>query len=158
MMKIYLVAVLMFFACSGSHGQSLSFLELQSLTNMTDDQVHNYLLVSKGFRSIGMKVLNGKNFELFRSNRVDPDKTETVSLRVGIRGTSGNVSRQVIYFTLREQDISSLLAQARHSTMSLVFQGSDPYKNIYRFDNSLFMAIISTGLNNRSGSVVLEEK
>ena len=157
-MRRYLFAVLLLFACSGGYAQSLSFEELQNLTNMTDDQAHNYLLVSKGFRSKGKQQINGRNFELFQSNRIDPDKRETVSLRASSQGTSGNVSRQVIYFTLREQDINAMLVQAKASKMALVFKGADQYKRIYRFDNSLFMAIISTAFDHLSGSVVLEEK
>ncbi|MDB5151747.1 MAG: hypothetical protein JWR54_498 [Mucilaginibacter sp.] len=158
MIRRYLFAILLSFVCSAGYAQSLSFADLESLTNMADNQAHDYLLLSKGFKSVGGQVLNGRNFELFKSNRTDPDKAETISLRAGTTGISGNVSRQVIYFTLRQQDIDSLLEQARRSRMALVFRGSDQYKDIYRFDNSLFMAIISTGFDKKSGSVVMEEK
>jgi hypothetical protein len=158
MMRRYLFAILLSFVCLAGYAQSLSFANLQSLTNMADNQAHDYLLLSKGFKSVGRQVLNGRNFELFKSNRTDPNKAETISLRASTTGTSGNVSRQVIYFTLREQDIDSLLEQARRSRMALVFRGSDQYKDIYRFDNSLFMVIISAGFDKKSGSVVMEEK
>ncbi|MDB5023700.1 MAG: hypothetical protein JWP78_1455 [Mucilaginibacter sp.] len=158
MIRRYLFAILLPFVCLTGQAQSLSFAELQSLTNMADNQAHDYLLLSKGFSSAGRQVLNGRNFDLFKSNRTDPSKAETLSLRASAMGTGGNVSRQVIYSTLRRQDINSLLEQARRSTMALVFRGSDQYKDIYRFDNSLFMAIISAGFDKKSGSVVMEEK
>ncbi|MEO6851551.1 MAG: hypothetical protein ABI203_01575, partial [Mucilaginibacter sp.] len=67
-------------------------------------------------------------------------------------------SRQVNYFTLQEADINAMLAQAKKSTLSLVFQGSDLSSNIYRFDNSLFRASISLGFDKKSGSVQVQEK
>jgi hypothetical protein len=157
-MKRYLLSLSLFFACTASYAQSLSFGELQNMTNMTIDQVHNFLLISKGFKSLGKQVTNGQGYELFKSNRTDRQKTETVALGTSYPGISGNVSRKVIYSSMRFQDINSILLQAKRSTMSMVFEGSDRYKNIYRFDNSLFMSIISLGFDQKSGTVQVQEK
>ncbi len=157
-MKSYLMAVSLCLICLAGKAQSLSFGELESLTSLTNDQVHNYLLLEKGFLSIGKQKVNGKNFELFRSNRTDPAKSETVFLGESAAHTYGNVSRQVFYKTRRFQDINVLLQQARQSSLALNFVGSDQEKRIYRFDNSLFMALISIGSDKKYGSVQLEEK
>ena len=157
-MKRYLIAISLCLTCLGIHAQSLSFAELESLTSLTSDQVHNYLLLSKGFMPMGKQVINGKSFELFKSNRTDPAKAETVFLGESGAHTYGNVSRQVFYKTRRVQDINVILRQAKQSSLTLNFIGSDKDKSIYRFDNSLFMALISIGADKKYGSVQLEEK
>lgn len=158
MIKRYFFAIVLLFAAIVSHAQSLSLEELQSLTAMTSDQVHNYLIISKGFKPIGKTVLNGRNYEEFRSNRISPAITETIALGQTTALMSGSNARQVIYHTLRMQDLNSLLTQAKRSTMTMIFQGSDAYQNIFRFDNSLFMAVINVSLDKKSGSVQLDEK
>lgn len=158
MIKRYLFVVVLLFGGTISRAQSLSLEELQSLTAMTSDQVHNYLIITKRFKPIGKIVLNGKSYEQFRSNRISPAIAETVSLGQTNQLMSGNTTRQVIYHTLRMQDINSFIAQAKRSTMTLVFQGRDAYQHIFRFDNSLFMAIINVGLDKKSGTVLLDEK
>jgi hypothetical protein len=157
-MKRYLFAILLAFICSFSYAQSLSFEELQKLTNLTDDQVHNYLVISKGFKSVGKQNFFGRSFDVFKSDRTDITKMETVMLGVAGQRPSGNIGREIFYNTLRYQDINTILLQAKQSTMKMVFEGSDKEKSIYRFDNSLFMAIISVGLDKRYGTVQLEER
>ena len=158
MIKKYLFVIVLLFAGMVCRAQSLSLEELQSLTAMTSDQMHNYLIITKRFKPLGKTVVNGKSYEQFRSNRINPAIAETVSLGQTNLMMSGNTTRQVIYHTLRLQDLNSFLTQAKRSTMTLVFQGSDAYQNIFRFDNSLFMAVINVGLDKRSGTVQLDEK
>src|SRR5713226_4849702 len=117
MRRYLLITFLLLFICAGSYAQSLSFEELKDLTNLNNDQAHNYLIVSKGFKKKGKHVYDGRDFEIFKSNRTDPAKVETVSLRSS-EVTSGEVSRQVVYYTLRLQDINALLAQAKKSDMA----------------------------------------
>ena len=140
------------------HAQSLTLEELQGLTAMTTDQVHNFLVINKSFKPLGKITFNGRSFEQFKSNRIDPAIAETISLGQTNQLMSGNTTRQVIYHTLRFQDLNSLYTQAKRSTMTLIFQGRDAYQNIYRFDNSLFTTVINVNINKRSGTVQLEEK
>jgi hypothetical protein len=158
MIKKYLILTLILFSGAACSAQSLTLAELQNLTNMTNDQVHNFLLVTKGFKPKGKTVLNGRNYELFRSNRNDPAKVETVSLSESRQGMGGMSSREVIYFTPHPQDMNSLLEQAKRSSMSMIFQGSDAYQNIFRFDNSLFMAVIAVSHDKKSGTLQLDQK
>ncbi|MDO3624815.1 hypothetical protein [Mucilaginibacter sp. BT774] len=158
MIKRYLFVIILLFAGMMCRAQSLSLEELQSLTAMTTDQMHNYLIITKRFKPLGKTVLNGKSYEQYRSNRINPAIAETILLGQTNLMMSGNTTRQVIYHTLRLQDLNSFLTQAKRSTMTLVFQGSDAYQNIFRFDNSLFMAVINVGRDKRSGTVQLDEK
>ena len=157
-MKRFLLAVLLACISSFSYAQSLSFEELQKLTNLTTDQAHNFLIISKGFKPIGKEAHFGKNFDVFKSDREDAKMVETVMLGEAGEMPSGNIGRQVFYYSQRIKDIDAILKQARQSPMTTVFTGSDKEKNIYRFDNSLFMSIISIGLDRTYGSVQMEEK
>lgn len=158
MIKRCLLAGVLLFAGIICRAQSLSLEELQGLTAMTTDQVHNFLIINKGFKSIGKVTLNGKSYQRYKSNRVDPLTAEMLSLGQSNQLMSGNTTRQVIYHTLRFQDLNSLYTQAKRSTMTLIFAGRDAYQNIYRFDNSLFTTVINVDLNKRAGTVQLDEK
>src|SRR3569833_910199 len=158
MMKRYFIVVALLLAGMASRAQRLTLEELQGLTGMTTDQVHNFLVINKGFKPLGKDILNGKNFERFKSNRIDPATAETLSLGQSNLLMSGNTTRQVIYHTLRFQDLNSLYTQAKRSTMTLIFEGKDAYQNIYRIDNSLFTTVIIVSLDKKSGTVQLDEK
>ena len=158
MIKKYLFVGILLFAGMVCRAQSLTLEELQGLTAMTTDQVHNFLIINRGFKPLGRIILNGRSFEQFKSNRIDPAIAETISLGQTNQLMSGNTTRQVIYRTRRFQDLNSLYTQAKRSTMTLIFEGRDAYQNIYRFDNSLFTTVINVSLNKRSGTVQLEEK
>ena len=157
-MRRYLFAILLACISSLSYAQSLSFEELQKMTNLTNDQVHNFLIISKGFKSLGKQTHFGRSFEAFESTRPDPKLKETVLLGVAGEMPSGNIGRQVFYYSARMKDIDAILKQARQSSMTMIFDGSDKQQNIYHFNNTLFMAIISVALNKSYGSVQLEEK
>jgi hypothetical protein len=157
MKKCLFIGVLLFAGIT-CRAQSLSLEELQGLTAMTTDQVHNFLIINKGFKPLGKITINGKSFEQFKSNRIDPSTAETIALGQSNQLMSGNTTRQVIYHTLRFQDLNSFYTQAKRSTMTLIFEGRDAYQNIYRFDNSLFTTVINVSLDKRSGTVQLDEK
>jgi hypothetical protein len=158
MIKRYLFAGVLIFAGMLCRAQSLTLEELQGLTAMTTDQVHNFLIINKRFKPLGKIVINGKSYEHFKSDRIDPRTAETLALGQSNQLLSGNTTRQVIYRTRRFQDLNSLYTQAKRSTMTLIFEGRDAYQNIYRFDNSLFTTVINVGLDRRSGTVQLDEK
>jgi len=157
-MKKYLLTLIFIAASVCSYAQSLSFEDLLNLTTMNDIQAHDFLLVSKKFKSAGVQLVNGQNMELFKSNPGAPDITGMVLLGALTKGQSGAISRPVTYTTLQESGITSLLAQAKKSTLTLVFQGSDHNENIYHFDNSLFKATISLSFDKKWGSVEVQQK
>jgi hypothetical protein len=158
MMKRYLFVGVLLFTGMACRAQSLTLEELQGLTAMTTDQVHNFLLINKRFKPLGKTMINGKSYEQFKSDRINPAISETIALGQSDQLMSGNTTRQVIYRTRRFQDLNSLYTQAKQSTMTLIFEGRDAYQNIYRFDNSLFTTVINVSLDKRSGTVQLEEK
>jgi hypothetical protein len=129
-----------------------------NLTGMTDVQSHD-LLLSKGFKATGPQTLNGKTYDQFtRTNKGTPDQTESLLLGAAIKTISGNTAHEVIYNTQQEQDLNNLLAEAKKSNLSLIFQGTDESSNIYRFDNSLFRASISFAFDKKSGNIDVQQK
>ena len=68
------------------------------------------------------------------------------------------MTHEIIYNTAQETDLDNLLAQAKKSNLSLVFQGADMSSNIYRFDNSLFQANISLAFDKKSGNADVQQK
>lgn len=157
-MKKFLFAVLLVLTCAASRAQSLTFEDLLNLTSMNGTQVHDFLTVAKGFKSSGPQMINGKSTELYKSTRTTPDKEESILVGAAVKGSKGNLSRPVTYALIQEMDINNLLAQAKKSTLTLVFQGSDLSKNIFRFDNSLFRASISISFDKKSGTVEVQQK
>jgi len=157
-MRRPLLTILLLFTCTFIHAQSLSFEDLQNLTNMSSTQAHDFLTASKGFKAEGNQMLNGKSMEQYKLVHGTPDKTETILIGASVKSLAGTSSRPVTYLTYLESDINNLLVQAKKSTMTLVFQGADLKSNIYRFDNSLFRASISLSFDKKSGSVDVQQK
>jgi len=155
-MKKYLLVTLLCFAVKVTYAQSLSFGEMLNLTSMGTQQVHDFLL-SKGFKQEGSQLFSGKPFEQYKSGRV-ADKIEYVFVGAGTKTSNGNTMRDISYTTAQNSDLDNLLAQAKKSTLTLIFQGADVSKNIFRFDNSLFRAAISVAFDKKSGSVDVQQK
>jgi hypothetical protein len=157
-MKRYLFAILLFCAGSAVHAQSVSFGDLLNLTSMAGAPSHD-LLLAKGFKSAGPQTFSGKTYDQFtKVVKGTPDKTESVLIGAGLKTASGNLTHEIIYNTQQEQDLNNLLAEAKKSNLSLIFQGTDVSSNIYRFDNSLFRAGISLAFDKKSGNVDVQQK
>lgn len=156
-MKRPLLTVLLLFICCYTYAQSLSFEDMQNITNMNVTQAHDFL-TSKGFKSDGNLILNGRPMEQYKIVHGTPDKAETILIGASVKSLAGTISRPVTYLTAEESDINNILAQAKKSTMTLVFQGADQKGNIFRFDNSLFRASISLSFDKKSGSVDVQQK
>lgn len=157
-MKIYPLIIILLLACSYGYAQSLSFENLLSLTSMTGAQAHDFLTVSKGFKSEGIQVINGRNLDEYKSMHATPDKTEAIWIGEFVKSISGSTSRPLTYTTTQESELNNLLAEAKKSTLTMIFQGSDLTKNIYRFDNSLFSVTISITFDKKLGSVEIQQK
>jgi hypothetical protein len=159
MMKRYLLAALLFFACTGAYAQSLSFGDLLNLTGMADAQSRDMLASSKGFKATGNITLNGKTYAQYtRLTKGTPDKNESVLVGAALKNATGVLSHEIIFNTSLAADLDNLLAEAKKSNLTPVFQGADLTSNIYRFDNSLFRASISLAFDKKSGNVDVQQK
>ncbi|MFI5160785.1 MAG: hypothetical protein ACHQHN_05880 [Sphingobacteriales bacterium] len=159
MMKRYLLAALLFIACTGGYAQSLSFGDLLNLTSMPDAQSHDLLVSSKGFKQGTAQTLNGKTYVQYtKVTKGTPDKNESVLIGTPIKSATGILTHEIIFNTTQSSDLDNLLAEAKKSNLTLVFQGADQTSNIYRFDNSLFRASISLAFDKKSGNVDVQQK
>ncbi len=158
-MKRYLFVVLLFFACTGAYAQSLAFGDLLNLTSMTDAQSHDMLASVKGFKAAGNMTLNSKTYlQYTKVTKGTPDKNESVLIGTPIKSATGILTHEIIFNTTQSSDLDNLLAEAKKSNLTLVFQGADQASNIYRFDNSLFRASISLAFDKKSGNVDVQQK
>jgi hypothetical protein len=155
MKKLLLVAIL-FLTVQLSDAQSVSFTDLLNLTSMSNTQAHDFM-ISKGFKQDGTQTFSGKVFDQYKTGRT-PDKIEMMYVGQGSNTPNGNTKRDVSYTTIQNADLDNLLAQAKKSTLTLIFQGADVSKNIFRFDNSLFRATISVAFDKKSGAVDVSQK
>jgi len=155
-MRKFLLVVVICFAVKTAGAQSVSFTDLLNLTSMSNTQAHDFM-ISKGFKQEGTQTFNGKVFDQYKSGRT-PDKIEMMYIGQGSKTPNGNTKRDVSYTTIQNADLDNLLAQAKKSTLTLIFQGADVNKNIYRFDNSLFRATISVAFDKKSGGVDVSQK
>ncbi|MBS1526861.1 MAG: hypothetical protein JST19_14495 [Bacteroidetes bacterium] len=158
MIKKICFAVTLVLACAFARAQSLSFADILNLTSMNDAQARDFLTVSKTFKSSGQQTVGGKSYEEYKIDKGTPEKTETILIGAEVRTASGTLSHEIIYNTTQEQDLNNLLAEAKKSTLTLIFQGADASSNIYRFDNSLFRATISIAFDKKSGNVDVQQK
>jgi len=158
-MKRYLLAAFLFFACTGTYAQSLSFSDMLNLTSMADAQSRDLLASSKGFKAAGNQTLNGKTYVLYtKLSKSTPDKNESVLVGAAIKNATGVLTHEIIFNTSQASDLDNLLAEAKKSNLTPVFQGADLTSNIYRFDNSLFRASISLAFDKKSGNVDVQQK
>jgi hypothetical protein len=155
-MKKFLLIIILCFAIKAGYSQSLSFTEMLNLTGMNNTQAHDFL-ISKGFKQQGTQVFSGKTYDQYQSGRAAA-QAEYVYVGPGSKTPSGSTQRPISYSTLLASDMDNLLAQAKKSTLTLIFQGADVNKNIFRFDNSLFRASISVAFDKKSGAVDVSQK
>jgi hypothetical protein len=159
MMRRYLLAVFLFFACTGAYAQSLSFGDLLNISGMTDAQSHDMLASGKGFKAGGTMTLNSKTYiQYTKVTKGTPDKNESVLIGAPVKSGAGVLSHEIIFNTSASVDLDNLLAEAKKSNLTLIFQGADLTSNIYRFDNSLFRASISLAFDKKSGNVDVQQK
>ena len=156
-MKKPLLIIFLFFAYQTSVAQSLTFADLINLTGQNNEQAHDFLTTGKGFKQSGGSIADGQPIEEYKSNR-PVNKIETVEIGKGAHTYGGNTLRVVTYTTLNQQDIINLIAEAKKSTLTLVFTGADQNNNIYRFDNSLYRVNITLSFDKKTGTVEVQQK
>jgi hypothetical protein len=158
-MKRYLFTTILLLVVAGAGAQSVSFGDLLNLTSMTEAQSHDLLATAKGFKTGGSQTVNGKTYlQYTKLTKGTPDKNESVLIGAAVKSATGVLTHEIIYNSAQEADLDNLLAQAKKSNLSLMFQGSDVSSTIYRFDNSLFRANISIAFDKKSGNVDVQQK
>jgi hypothetical protein len=155
-MRRFIPFLFLLFLCNLGRAQSVSFADMLNMTSMANAQVHDFL-VSKGFKQDGTQTFNGLVYDQYKSNRA-ADKAEMLYIGPGSKTPNGNTQRAISYSSLLSSDLDNLLGEAKKSTLTLIFQGADNIRNIFRFDNSLFVATISVAFDKKSGAIDISQK
>lgn len=161
-MKKYLFITLLSLCCTCVFGQSVTVNDLTSLSNLSNADAHNYLVLGKGFKKQYLQDVDGNTVEHLHKtgeNKADGDKMEeVVIIGVGTKLSSGTTLRTVTYTSLTTKHIFNLITQAKSLGLSMKFQGADSINNIYLFDNDFFHITMLINRNNAIGSVEVKQK
>ncbi|SDF20028.1 hypothetical protein SAMN05216464_11459 [Mucilaginibacter pineti] len=161
-MKKYLFVALLLLCAAGVSAQSITVNDLTSISNLSNADAHNYLVLGKGFKRQYLQDVDGNTVEHMHKtgqNKETGDKMEeTVVVGVGTKLSSGTVLRTVTYTSLTTKHIFNLITQAKSLGLSMKFQGADSINNIYLFDNDFFHITMLINRNNAIGSVEVKQK
>jgi hypothetical protein len=156
-MKKYLFLTLLCLGCVDVFGQSITINDLTNLTNLSNADAHNYLLLAKGFKREYTQEVDGNIVE--RLNKPSANKNEeSVDIGENIKLSSGAILRTVTYKTSTTVHVFNLITQAKSSGIPMRFQGADARNNIYLFDNDFFHITMYISRDNTSGFVQVKQK
>jgi hypothetical protein len=156
-MKKYLFLALLSFCGVDLFGQSVTINDLTNISNLSNADAHNYLVLAKGFKKEYTQEVDGRDTE--HLNKVGLDKNqEKVVIGVGTKLSSGTILHTVTYTTTTPVHIFHLITQAKKQGLSMKFQGADSVNNIYLFDNDFFHIVMFINRDNTFGSVEIKQK
>ncbi|WP_183557308.1 hypothetical protein [Mucilaginibacter sp. SP1R1] len=156
-MKKYLLITLLAFYCGNLFGQSVTLNDLTNISNLPNDEAHNYLVVGKGFRKNYVQDVNSNTLEYLHKVSADK-KEETVIIGEGVKLSNGTILRTVTYKSQTTQHLFNLITQAKNAGLKMNIQGADAMNNIYLFDNNFFHITIFVNRNNNFGSIEIKQK
>lgn len=156
-MKKYLFLALLSFCCIDLFGQSITINDLTNLTNLSNGDAHNYLVLTKGFKRKYTQDVDGNTVENLNKIGIE-HKEESVAIGVATKLSSGAILRTVAYKTATTKHIFNLITQAKSAGLPMRFQGADSVNNIYLFDNDFFHIVMLISRDNTSGFVEVKQK
>ncbi len=156
-MKKYLFLALLSFSCVNVFGQSITFNDLTNLTNLTNADAHNYLVLAKGFKKDYTQDVDGNTVEHLHKPGLEHTE-ESVAVGVALKLSSGATLRTVTYKTSTTKHVFNLITQAKSQGLPMRFQGADSVNNIYQFDNDFFHIVMFISRDNTSGYVEVKQK
>lgn len=154
-MRKYLTIVFVLACSAGSYAQSISFKELVNFSNRSNEDVYDYLMDGRVFKEEYIEEVNGQKLDRFKATT--PQRAETIVVGKYSKAGNGSILRTVDYTSTERQDIINMIAQAKHAGFQQILFGSDPYNNIYLFDNQFFRITITLGLAKNIGTVQVKQ-
>ncbi|GAA3981166.1 hypothetical protein [Mucilaginibacter dorajii] len=156
-MKKYLFITLLCLGCADLFGQSITINDLTNLTSLANEDAHNYVVLSKGFKKEYTQVVDGNVVEHLKKAGADK-KEESVEIGEFVKLSSGAILRTVTYKTSTAVQVFNLMTQAKSSGIRMRFQGVDVKNNIYLFDNDFFHITMYISRDNTNGFVQVKQK
>lgn len=156
-MKKYLLITLLAFCGADLFGQSITLNDLTNISNLANDEAHNYLVIGKGFKQEYLQEVNGNTLEHLHKVSANK-KAETVIIGQGTKLSNGSILRTVTYQSQTAKHLFNLITQAKNAGLKMNIQGADAVNNIYLFDNSFFHIAFFVNRDNTYGSVEVKQK
>jgi hypothetical protein len=156
-MKKYFLVALLAFCCVDLLGQSITLNDLTNISNLPNDEAHNYLVVGKGFKKEYLQDVNGNTLEYLHKVNAGK-KQETVIIGEGVKLSNGSTLRTVTYKSQTPQHLFNLITQAKSAGLKMNIQGADAKNNIYLFDNNFFHVSIFVNRANTFGYAEVKQK
>jgi hypothetical protein len=156
-MKKLLGIAFLLFCCATVQAQTITIYDLTNISNLTDAQAHNFLVLNRLFKELYTQDIDGFNLQYYQFGKSDIKK-ETVIVGAGIKKDDGSLLRKVTYNTTQGAYLYKVIAQAKQSGLNLAFQGADRYKNIYLLENFLYSVHIYINVDNSGGTVEVQQK
>ncbi|MDN5287494.1 MAG: hypothetical protein JWR38_3768 [Mucilaginibacter sp.] len=156
-MKGYLLIVLLTVCSTNLFGQSVTLNDLTNISNLANDEAHNYLVSGKGFKKEYLQDVNGNTLEYLHKIGADK-KDESIIIGEGTKLSNGTMLRTVTYKSQTAQHLCNLIIQAKNAGLKMNIQGADAINNIYLFDNDFFHITFYINRNNTFGSVQIKQK
>lgn len=148
---------LLCFCGANLFAQSVTINDLTNLSNLSNADAHNYLVLAKGFKKEFTQDVDGRETE--HLNKINADKKqEAVIIGAGNKLSSGTVLHTVTYTTGTTLHVFNLITQAKRAGIPMRFQGADSVNNIYLFDNDFFHIVMYISRDNSSGFVEIKQK
>lgn len=157
-MKRFLFIAVLITASFCSRAQSVTMNDLTNLTNLDNDEAHNYLAAGKKFKLTAEQTVNGLQVQDYRDTRVNSPQIEKVTVGMGVKGADGSLLRTVTYTTNQSGFIQNLMNQAYDAKMNITFRGNDKYKYIYIYNSFLYIVSIYVNRDQSSSVVKVQQK
>jgi hypothetical protein len=138
-------------------GQSITINDLTNISNLPNDEAHNYVVLGKGFKQEYLQDVGSNMLEHLHKTGTDK-KEESLIIGEGTKLSNGTILRTVTYKSQTTQHLFNLITQAKSAGLKMNIQGADAVNNIYLFDNNFFHITILVNRNNTFGSVVVKQK
>jgi hypothetical protein len=156
-MKKYFLIISLAVCGTDLFGQSVTLNDLTNISNLANDEAHNYLVLGKGFKKEYLQDVNGNTLEYLHKSGADK-KDETVIIGEGTKLSNGATLRTVTYKSQTAKHLFNLITQAKSAGLKMNIQGADAVNNIYLFDNDFFHVAFYVNRNNSFGSVQIKQK
>lgn len=156
-MKKYLAILIVFVCSTGAYAQSISFNELTSFTNRTNNEVFDYLSDGRVFKQEYLEDVNGQMLDRFK-NIHDSQKLETIVFGKFSKTTDGSVLRTINYSSTEPQDLINLISQVKRAGFDQLLRGVDARSNIYIFDNNFYHVVVNLSLAKNINTLEIQQK
>jgi hypothetical protein len=160
MKKTLIITLLLVLGVCVARAQSITFPDMADLVNLSIGQVDNILINTNKFKVNNKHELYGQILITYQSIDKNKQAIKGESIVTGGYRTTGDGTklRTVTYMTIYRAYVDNLMKQIKKYGYRLTFQGADPQRNIYIFDNQINHITVSLKADHSMNSVEIRQK